>query len=412
MERVVTQKQHSVKILEKTLIDLNMQQRQSEAKFQKELRDLGLDLSKLQKSTRDFDEFLQDPNPTPRPSGRRSSLPYIEGNLNIPYPIDPSGSPRSRRRLSIATVPVIPQQVTGQQANDFPVNINNLMEKAKSASVKRGGKSADGEYKRGGKPNKDANSGRERKLSSEVLKNNVDGKQNFKLEKQTPKGATSPAEGRNDVTDMTSAEEVNSDFAKQETFDVPDKRRIRRQSEPAISRVFLSTHEEFSSAKQHNGTESEDLKHSIKLNLPSDIVAEEEEDDELNRANSRTNGQSLDMATTRCANEETAKIKGNHSKLQQQNSINGKSRNKSTQKVLSNHRPRRLSEGDILKFAQVLTKQELARNGRNNGYQNAVRDSQELMWDSIRRCRYIRGHNPPEMTEPGDINQFVFGKSK
>lgn len=34
------------------------------------------------------------------------------------------------------------------------------------------------------------------------------------------------------------------------------------------------------------------------------------------------------------------------------------------------------------------------------------------LWDDVRRCRYLRGYDPPEMVMPSNVNVFVFGKDE
>lgn len=36
----------------------------------------------------------------------------------------------------------------------------------------------------------------------------------------------------------------------------------------------------------------------------------------------------------------------------------------------------------------------------------------EELWDDVRRCRYLRGYDPPEMIMPNNVNVFVFGKDE
>ena len=36
----------------------------------------------------------------------------------------------------------------------------------------------------------------------------------------------------------------------------------------------------------------------------------------------------------------------------------------------------------------------------------------EELWDDVRKCRYLRGYDPPEMIMPNNVNVFVFGKDE
>lgn len=36
----------------------------------------------------------------------------------------------------------------------------------------------------------------------------------------------------------------------------------------------------------------------------------------------------------------------------------------------------------------------------------------EELWDDVRKCRYLRGYDPPEMIMPSNVNVFVFGKDE
>jgi len=41
------------------------------------------------------------------------------------------------------------------------------------------------------------------------------------------------------------------------------------------------------------------------------------------------------------------------------------------------------------------------------------KSNSEYIWNDVRRCRYLRGYDPPEMLLPrGEINLFVFGRDE
>lgn len=58
MEKVISSQLHAKKLLEKQLSEIEARQRQSEVRRMKQIRDLGVDLSKIQATSRDLDEVI------------------------------------------------------------------------------------------------------------------------------------------------------------------------------------------------------------------------------------------------------------------------------------------------------------------------------------------------------------------
>ncbi|XP_005113182.1 uncharacterized protein LOC101855397 [Aplysia californica] len=217
-----------------------------------------------------------------------------------------------------------------------------------------------------------------------------------------------------------------------------------------------------SPSRQHSTPESEALKKSIKTSLPSDIVAEEDEEGAADDAENNDNAvaaSNLKKTTATAASrkavvssaskklsvnlasvpekkseEEESKAGTTVPKLtttkgKQNGGTSGGSPRKNSKDASAGNsddnskdkasfaqlRSRRKSEGDVLRFARVLRLQaERAKSSKNRNKESqrevdpAVKE-QERVWEAVRKCRYIRGYEPPEMEEPEDLGEFVFG---
>lgn len=85
-----------------------------------------------------------------------------------------------------------------------------------------------------------------------------------------------------------------------------------------------------------------------------------------------------------------------------------------TKKSGSGLQNRRKSDGDVLRYARIW---KLRAEHGSNSYRIEEADSEEpvdpsgkmTMWDAVRKCRYIRGYDPPDMKNTEDLSDFVFG---
>ncbi|GFO31783.1 hypothetical protein PoB_005828800 [Plakobranchus ocellatus] len=213
--------------------------------------------------------------------------------------------------------------------------------------------------------------------------------------------------------------------------------RSRRLSEPALGGHFLRE-------LQDKALADVALSASIRSKLPSDLVTEEdeEEDEEDAKGEADDKKQPVDISELKINDEmpshtktsEEEKDDADVAKPPQEkmasvkvNSKTSKSKAESTaapakdKESFNALKQRRKSEGDVLKFAKVFrvkntqrvnsgtTKKESDSSGSAAGTEPVT--EKDKVWEAVRRCRYIRGYEPPEMEVAAnlDISEFVFG---
>lgn len=209
------------------------------------------------------------------------------------------------------------------------------------------------------------------------------------------------------------------------------RRSSRRLSEPAVGGQFLKELQE-----RAHGELS--VLRSIQENLPSDLVAEqdEEETEATTQANEKEEGVPLDLSDLKISevsprrqsrgkdDTDTVSLKLSSSpRSSKAESIKGngkasKAKTSETDKERSNAvRQRRKSDGDVLRFAKVfkVKNQQMsskAKKGEDRGNHAEEHQSEkDKVWEAVRKCRYIRGYEPPEIEDANslDISEFVFG---
>ena len=204
-------------------------------------------------------------------------------------------------------------------------------------------------------------------------------------------------------------------------------RSSRRLSEPAVGSHFLRE-------LQEKVLGERSLSRSIQTNLPSDLVAEEDEgeaesEDQTKASNEKqpldisdlsisdvsprqssqskrdTDATDIKLSSTPPSTKTVSvKAKGKNSK--------GKATGSEKERVDA-LKHRRRSDGDVLRFAKVfrMKDQRISSGKAAKDAEEKPLSEKDKVWEAVRRCRYIRGYDPPEMeiANNGDISEFVFG---
>ncbi|CAL1544106.1 unnamed protein product [Lymnaea stagnalis] len=428
MEWVVTQQLHSKKILDKKLNEINASQRLSEARLDRQLRELGLDLTKIKRSSADLDDMH---DLTPRPSGRRGSLPQLAGDNTTLKSLGAPHSPRSRRRLSISSIPSTPRD--GHHASNS-LNVTEHQRATRRRSIPNLSTSP-GDHTQSIKSDRNndgclgAGKNKTIREQNELTSGVGTNKQTLPKIEVTKEADSSPVRRKSATAKFVHKEDggvdVNDEISEAESrhlMGAAKGRRTRRSSEPAIGVQFLHPGQvNGCEARMHNSGDKGEFRQAIH-HLPSNMVAEEDEEagDHGGNCSDET------IKAQRADTEAVPKAALNAGKTMKKKTSTAKGKDESSPKAGNTRtvgspgqgysRQRRKSEGDILRFAQIWTRQqEDLRNGRvkgqgaKHGYSLGVRDSSDDVWDSVRKCRYIRGYDPPEMIEPPDPNEYVFG---
>ncbi|KAK0067520.1 hypothetical protein Bpfe_003027 [Biomphalaria pfeifferi] len=381
MERLVKEKLRSVKTLEKTLDNISLKERNVIAKHDRKSRDLGLELTNIKKTTLDLDYFEAL---TPRPSGpRRGSLPQIESEV--------TKSPLSRRRLSISAIPVTPKTIKPPLASSEKIKPSNSSEAPSLAENGRGSKTSD--------THKTVPSQTNNRIVTSAT--NVAPYSNSdinsqavlpKIEKQSlPEAANRQRSAQSSATTVFKHEDAeiqNRETGNTSAGDEEEEKKLRlirartrRSSEPNISKHFLMAWQndlgEAVARSYENGDNAKQMNHYL------EIVTEQDETE-------------TEVETRK---EDPAQLKTTKNLAGVSNATQGQ----------GYPRQRRKSEGDILKAAPQLIH---LKGMTKYGQMYPKKTANDEVWDSVRKCRYIRGYDPPEMTQPADVNQFVFGKGK
>lgn len=227
------------------------------------------------------------------------------------------------------------------------------------------------------------------------------------------------------------------------------KKNSRRSSEPELRSYFIRGMQDMSlsdvsSFLYPGGEDSENLRKSIRRNLPSDIVAETDEDEvETDSSKNRITNFSIDRSPVSQPRAKLSSISesdqdGEHKEdmaaqdilsfeagckegLEPMNDIH-KFKDKKSFKLL---RHRRKSDGDVLLFdnTRKFSREDRYQPGKSTksgggvplaasrmryNCVNKSRDRPDI-WQDMRECRYLRGYDPPEMNEPDEAVKFVFG---
>ncbi|XP_055860898.1 translation initiation factor IF-2-like [Biomphalaria glabrata] len=382
MERFVKEKLRTEKTLEKTLDYISQKERNVIAKHDRRSRDLGLELTNIKKTTLDLDYFEAL---TPRPSGpRRGSLPQIESEV--------TKSPLSRRRLSIAAIPVTPKStIKPPLASSEKIKPSNSSEAPSLAENGRGIKTLDTQ--------KTVPSQTNNRIVTNATKEAPYTNSEFnsqavlpKIEKQSlPEAANRQRGAQSSATIVFKHEDAdikNRETGSTSTDDEEEEKKLRlirararRSSEPNISKHFVMAWQnglgEAVARSYEDGDKAKQMNHHL------EIVTEQDETE-------------TEVETRK---EDPAQLKTTKNLAGVSNATQGP----------DYPRQRRKSEGDILKAApQLIRLKGMAKYGQMYPKKTA----NDEVWDSVRKCRYIRGYDPPEMTQPADVNQFVFGKGK
>uniref|UniRef100_A0A0B7AID5 Uncharacterized protein n=1 Tax=Arion vulgaris TaxID=1028688 RepID=A0A0B7AID5_9EUPU len=475
MEKVVSRQTHFKKVLEKQLNELEVRQKQSETRRQKQIRDLGVDLSRIQKTSRDL-ESVNDLVPRRRDE-RRGSLPVIDNNFALSYYFESSKAPRRTRRLScIATLPSASSGVENCQENSdlkietsvpesFPQVRSRKTDTEETSSglvstvPMSGRESTNGDLinplnstTRNGSQRRNSLDSSEMDFDSKNLKRGNSAKINNYSHSSNNSGHNVTTvcvheDSKNTSKELTSYDDDTLDVDSESMFQ-QIRNRGRRSSEPAVGGFFLRRLQakEFNgiiSFQQRNNSESEELKRSIQTNLPSNIVAEEDELETEDIFELTANEIEPDPRLQRTAklfsiweneqdgvsyNESSASENTKGDNASRDKTFNSKGNKNSTKSGnFTTLRQRRKSDGDVLTFLNARKtyfegKTQVLKSNRGGGSKTSIATSRnsyneedeekKRIWQTVRKCRYLRGYDPPEMSEPADVTKFVFGREK
>ncbi|BFZ22434.1 hypothetical protein BsWGS_25473 [Bradybaena similaris] len=448
MDKVVYKQNQFQRALEKQLDDIEVSQRQAEARRLRKIKDLGVDLSRIHSTSRHL-QAIEDLG-TRQLQPRRGSLPSAVGrpsglSLNFESPTQP----RSRRRLScIAAIRVISPdsemsaakkdthrpsnikdiqeksaptpanlQVSKEDLNDISVEIPATKSKTSLADIRHGTESVDMATRRG----------------SLGAKNN-EGHNITTVYVHEDKHAS--------PTDAASSADRSPE---EEPLSSPDiiRRRGRRASEPAVGGYFIrrlqaTVYNDTQLVQQRSTVESAELRRSIQKYLPSDIVAEEDEEEGDSKCISRSTDDiprhfsgtsekldsskdagkgSQDNAITSSKDVKTKDLPKDKAKTAKGNQTVPKTGSSNPS------RARRSSDGDVLTYiarkfnhdrrglgdSSARSPRILSAASRNKNISAETSNENSDVWQAVRKCRYLRGYDPPEMTEPANVREFVFG---
>ena len=210
-------------------------------------------------------------------------------------------------------------------------------------------------------------------------------------------------------------------------------RTSRRSSEPALGGHFLRELQERAMAEQS-------LSRSIQANLPSELVAEKDEDEAETEEKQETGDKKglvdiSDLTISDAASpRRSSNGHGDEDTIDKQLSngvkvnktVSAKSNGNSSKTKASGKEKerfdalahRRRSDGDVLRFTKVfkVRNQRVSSGKTKKEAENGIKDDEAILekdnvWDAVRRCRYIRGYDPPEMevADNTDISEYVFG---
>lgn len=244
--------------------------------------------------------------------------------------------------------------------------------------------------------------------------------------------------------DAASAEDRSPEEEPQSSPDL--RRRGRRASEPAVGGYFIrrlqaTVYNDTQLVQQRSSVESAELRRSIQKYLPSDIVAEEDEEEGDSKCISRStddiprhfsgSSEKQESSTTAGKGWNGSQGKDNTSSKDVKTKDLPKDKAKTSKgsqavpKTGSNNpsRARRSSDGDVLSYiarkfnhdrrglgdSSARSPRILSAASRNKNIAVETNNENSDVWQAVRKCRYLRGYDPPEMTEPANMGEFVFG---